>query len=75
MPADRRPEHTAPWAALRHPGPCGPRFECWRTACREACPGLRTVELVAGRWLARCHGMAYDDLGRAADTWRNGAAA
>lgn len=60
--------------ALRHDGPCGPRVECWRVACRTAWPGYRTVEYVAGRWLARCHGIAYDDLGRRADEHRAGEA-
>lgn len=59
--------------AILHPGlPCGPRIPCHRPACHATFPGIATVEIVAGHYLARCHGLKHDALGWRADEYAHG---
>jgi hypothetical protein len=57
---------------LPHAGVCGPRIVCHRPECLAAYPGLATVEIVAGHYLARCHGLTHDALGWRADAFAHG---
>ena len=42
--------------AIRHAGPCGPRRQCWRQACRDRFGPYPTIEVLqSGRTLAYCH--------------------
>lgn len=55
-PQNRPPERTP--FAIGHKGPCGRRVSCWRPQCQTEFAGYLTVEILADRALAYCHGLA-----------------
>lgn len=61
---------------MQHPGSCGSRRQCWRSACRAEWAHLNTIEeLRNGHVLAHCHSETY--AGSAAfeyrvEMWRYG---
>ena len=75
MQLDSRSSNDTPakyHSAILHAGMCGPRIPCHRPACVAAFPGLATVEIVAGHYLARCHRLKHDALGWRADAFAHG---
>lgn len=66
---------NSPWP-LRVKGQTTERQLCWRSGCRAAFPGYRTVSFLRdGRIVAWCHRRIIDDLGYRVDIWKHGEAA